>query len=422
MKSKLKSLSLVLVYLLCGFVAFPDAIAVKTELHDYVIRRRRALDVERLIADKKVDYLNEKDSLGKTALHYAASRGALETIKVLVSKGASVLEGDYNKMTPLHYAAKYGRSDTVKYLLEHSQARLSVDLGDKFGKTPLHYAVGVRLPYTANYLIDIGHANIYVCDGDGKIPLDYARGFSINSIRIRMGLPLSPGSGDEVFNTHVSVPTVPIVPQVVVAHAPESAESVLSGVSVVRRTSSGKFVIVEGGTHKQPIAGVDAKLASKDTPKPESMSLSAKQIADVQTFGEGTHTISVDMPTSGLQSADQMVSAQALGTDACTRLEDMPTSEIPSLSVDPTGAVPNGVQATSENTLNSVEMPSVSAEIAPILDTFDADFPVLTDDNPLTSLVDRLDRVGGESSFSPFPLGEEDELLRWPPNFVDDDL
>ena len=192
MKLKRKGLSLVLVCLLCVAIVFPSVFAAGTKLHDYVMQRR-AWEIENLLAHEEVN-LDEKDRWGKTALHYAALRGALNIIKILVSNGADVFAVDKNGMTPLHFAAKGGQIKAVAYLLEHSLARICVDWVDKSGKTPLHYAAGVRIPYTANYLIDMGHANMYAPDIYGRIPLDYARGFTINSIRLRMGWPLVTGS------------------------------------------------------------------------------------------------------------------------------------------------------------------------------------------------------------------------------------
>ena len=112
LKLKRKGLSLVLVCLLCVAIVFPSVFAVGTKLHDYVMQGR-AWEIENLLAHEEVN-LDEKDRWGKTALRYAALRGALNIIKILVSNGADVFAVDKNGMTPLHFAAKAVKSKLLR--------------------------------------------------------------------------------------------------------------------------------------------------------------------------------------------------------------------------------------------------------------------------------------------------------------------
>ena len=50
-------------------------------------------------------------------IHYAAACENPGTLKLLISKGVDIREGDKKKFTPLMIAAKYGRIDNVKLIL-----------------------------------------------------------------------------------------------------------------------------------------------------------------------------------------------------------------------------------------------------------------------------------------------------------------
>ncbi|KAF2675725.1 ankyrin [Lentithecium fluviatile CBS 122367] len=69
------------------------------------------------------------------ALHTAAHRGHLDTMRLLMQHGADVNEvlSGWRNRTPMHFAASKGQVDAMK-LLEHSGARS--DLKDVNGKTP----------------------------------------------------------------------------------------------------------------------------------------------------------------------------------------------------------------------------------------------------------------------------------------------
>lgn len=62
--------------------------------------------------------VNEADSSGRTALHFACGYGEVSVVKELLAAKASVTAVDSDKNTPLHYAAGYGETDCVKMLLE----------------------------------------------------------------------------------------------------------------------------------------------------------------------------------------------------------------------------------------------------------------------------------------------------------------
>ncbi|KAH8730361.1 ankyrin repeat-containing domain protein [Phaeosphaeriaceae sp. PMI808] len=75
------------------------------------------------------------------ALHTAAHRGHLDTMRLLLQHGADVNEvlSNWQNWTPMHFAASKGQVDAIK-LLEHSRARS--DLKDVDGKTPAQLLEG----------------------------------------------------------------------------------------------------------------------------------------------------------------------------------------------------------------------------------------------------------------------------------------
>jgi ankyrin repeat protein len=97
--------------------------------------------------------VQEAGAWGRTALHWAVSRGELGLTQLLVARGARVESADRWGCTPLHLAAELGRVDTVRWLLNHGadvHARL------RNGKTVLHVAAQSRHPEVLRCLVDYG--------------------------------------------------------------------------------------------------------------------------------------------------------------------------------------------------------------------------------------------------------------------------
>jgi len=76
-----------------------------------------------------------EEGWNKTALHYAAWSGNVNTVRFLLVNGASTGLQTFDKQTPLHYAAEYGYVDVVKVLLEYGA---DVNVKNETSQTPAH--------------------------------------------------------------------------------------------------------------------------------------------------------------------------------------------------------------------------------------------------------------------------------------------
>jgi len=92
--------------------------------------------------------LDPRDKMNQTPLHYAASKGNIEAVKVLVSKRAVINKQDSEGDTPLHYAATMdGSRETEEKLYRYRttcelliKGGANPDTGNNMGWTPLHRA------------------------------------------------------------------------------------------------------------------------------------------------------------------------------------------------------------------------------------------------------------------------------------------
>lgn len=83
--------------------------------------------------------INSKDKKGMTALHYAASTGNADGLKILLKQGAEINSKDKNGQGLLHHAAKNKDPEVLRFALQ--KASLSINDKDRSGKTPLFIAI-----------------------------------------------------------------------------------------------------------------------------------------------------------------------------------------------------------------------------------------------------------------------------------------
>jgi ankyrin repeat protein len=97
--------------------------------------------------------VNEKDSDGRIALHFAAWRGNETVVRLLVDRGADVKAEDNNAETVLHRAASKGNEAVVRLLVDRGA---DVKAKDNYGKTVLHSAASGGNEAVMRLLVDRG--------------------------------------------------------------------------------------------------------------------------------------------------------------------------------------------------------------------------------------------------------------------------
>ena len=120
---------------------------------------------------------NSKNSLGQTALHFAAAGGFIDTMKALISRGARVNAYSRNRYTPLHMACarnieSAGTIEAVALLIAH---QANVNAKTSSGMAPLHIAARNGHKACCRLLIEDGPSlNINARDLEGKTALKWA--------------------------------------------------------------------------------------------------------------------------------------------------------------------------------------------------------------------------------------------------------
>lgn len=115
-----------------------------------------------------------KDTVGRTALSYAAENGHESSIRLLAREGAEVNSKDKAGRTPLSYATGGGYSSNFSTLVELGS---DYSLKDRAGRTPISHAAenGQKAPIRwLLYRKDV--AKLDSKDTVGRTPLSYAAG------------------------------------------------------------------------------------------------------------------------------------------------------------------------------------------------------------------------------------------------------
>jgi ankyrin repeat protein len=132
--------------------------------------------------DKFPTRLDEKNSSGNTLLQMACCWGHVDTVKMLLRRGANIQVKNYDGWTALHQASFEGHTDIAKLLVEHGA---HIPSKNEKGWTPLHLACREGKTDTAKMLIENG-ADTGVTSDNGLTPLHLAcrQGIPINSVRL----------------------------------------------------------------------------------------------------------------------------------------------------------------------------------------------------------------------------------------------
>ncbi|PFH45588.1 hypothetical protein AMATHDRAFT_8954 [Amanita thiersii Skay4041] len=88
----------------------------------------------RTLVNEDPKRVNAVDEDGRTPLHWAASSGSIEMMRLLIDQNAEVDKPDNSRWTPLHIAASAGREDVVRELIG---AGADINRKNDKGLTPL---------------------------------------------------------------------------------------------------------------------------------------------------------------------------------------------------------------------------------------------------------------------------------------------
>ena len=98
--------------------------------------------------------INGGDRCKSSSLHYAAEKGHLEVVKLLIKKEAIVNLRNMWDKTPLHSACNNGHLEIVKFLVD-SGARIEAT-SNKKRFTPMHLAAQYNHLTIVEYLVENG--------------------------------------------------------------------------------------------------------------------------------------------------------------------------------------------------------------------------------------------------------------------------
>jgi ankyrin repeat protein len=133
-----------------------------------IAAREKSDKVGKLLADNPNIDLEKLDPAGENAMMLAALNDDLNFVNILIAKDAEVNKKGW---TPLHYAATNGHDDVVKVLLDHSAY---IDSGSPNGTTPLMMAARGGHLSTVKLLLDEG-ADLRVKNQIGLTAVDFAK-------------------------------------------------------------------------------------------------------------------------------------------------------------------------------------------------------------------------------------------------------
>ncbi len=118
--------------------------------------------------------LNWRSPLGHTAIYEAASKGHQECVRILASlQGTDVNLADDQNMTPLYAATRFNHFDCVRALM-FAGSRLDTNAGDKNGITPLCLAANKGYYDCLALMLTTPEVDINKPDHLGRTPLHHA--------------------------------------------------------------------------------------------------------------------------------------------------------------------------------------------------------------------------------------------------------
>ncbi|KAK7074366.1 hypothetical protein SK128_009451 [Halocaridina rubra] len=124
------------------------------------------------------DFINAKNNIQKTPLHFAAHVGHVAILEILLDNGADMISKDKDGYTALHVGIAAGKVEVIQELLKFGKRRKInleefLNATNNIQKTPLHFAAHTGHTEILLKLLDAG-SNIIAEDEDGYTPLHVA--------------------------------------------------------------------------------------------------------------------------------------------------------------------------------------------------------------------------------------------------------
>lgn len=144
--------------------------------------------------------INARDSTGKTALHIAIELRSVGLLDTLLEFYPDLNVKAPNGMLPLHLAVTMGWKEGTEKIL-HCGSYLDINATDADGNTALHLACSAGYRDIAYELLR-KHANVHICNSDGRTPLQLAAESRSKQLPELLSLLLQYGANiDEISHT-----------------------------------------------------------------------------------------------------------------------------------------------------------------------------------------------------------------------------